>query len=132
MPFHIGAALHGKSGRLVQHQHVGILVEDGIAQCLGIGCIEGHGRSGRGRRRIGKRRDTDRLACFKPLIGLGSFARDPNLPGPQKPFQHGMTEMREMPLEPAIETDFRLIVGNGNRLHSFYGRLFLHSFILGV
>ena len=105
-----GAALHGKPGRLVEDEDLGVLVDQHLRQHVGIALLA-HGA--RGHRALAllvdaERRHAHHLAGLDARVGLGAAAIDADLAGAQQLLQMAEAQAREMRLEPAIEPHARL------------------------
>ncbi len=106
------AALHGEAEGLVEDEHVGVLVERHIAQrarILGVGAR----RCGRGGRVQIERRDADCLPLFETRRGLDALAVDPHLALAADLGEMRERKRRHAPLEPAVEPQARLVLGDG-------------------
>src|SRR5262249_22963111 len=60
----------------------------------------------------------DGLAGLDPVLALGALAVDSDLAGSQELLEGAMTEVGEMPLEPAVQTQTGLVVDDGAHLHA--------------
>ncbi len=104
-----GAALDRKTRRLVEDDHIVVAVEN----CpLDFGDVAGFGLIVRLRRRyirVGQRWNPHFLAGGDSVPGARAFAVDTDLPGAQQFLQTTMAELRKMPLEPAVQADFRIL-----------------------
>ncbi len=115
------AALGGKARRLVEHDRGAVLGNDhafGQRQLL------------RGQRLPGPRLlfgafaaggNAQHLARAQPVGHIGAFAVHPDLPGPGPAADRGKADLRQVPLEPAIEPD-PVIVGRNGELADAVGR----------
>ena len=112
-----GAALHRQPRRLVQHDDLVVLVYDQAADLLGVAVRHGRDLARLGRRRGGDAgRQADGLAGLDPVLALGALAVDADLAGAQKLLQGAVAQLGEMALEPAIEPQAGLVVGDGSGL----------------
>ena len=114
MPLGPGAALHRQPRRLVQHDDLVVLVDDQAADLLGIAVRDGRDLARLGRRRGGDAgRQADGLAGLDPVLALGALAVDADLAGAQKLLQGAVAQLGEMALEPAVQPQAGLVVGDG-------------------
>ena len=97
----LGAALDGEAGRLVEHQHLLVLVDHQRAGELGVavGQDEAFARL----RRVGQRRDTDLRAGLQPGVGLGARAVDADLAGAGHALDLDLGQVRPAATEPAVQ-----------------------------
>ncbi len=106
MAIGIGAALHRKTGGLVDDEHPVVAVQHRVAQqreILRSGARRPAAGFGDGRDGLRQRRHADRLARGDRVAGAGALAIYPDLPGAQQLFEPPVAETRIMPLEPAVE-----------------------------
>jgi hypothetical protein len=111
-----GAALNREAGGLVDDDHVIIAMEDEALQKPFIGRArrDDLGLGSRHRRRQG--RHADALSRGDAVARIGAFAVKPDLARAQQLFEPAMAEFGEMPLEPAVETDFGVLGRHGQGL----------------
>lgn len=122
MAFGFCAALYSKPGRLVEHQHRLVLVDDQRTDEGRVLVAQGPFGLRRGLfDLLAERRHTHRLAGREPCIGLRPRAVDPHLAGAQQFFEPAMGQRRIMPLEPAVEPNAVFVGGNADL------RDFLHA-----
>ncbi len=119
-----GPALHRQAERLVEHEHAGVTVEHQALEILRVARIDPE-RSFRSRRiELAERRDADALPRREAGAGLGAPAVHAHLPGAQQLGERAMGEAREMAAEPAVQPDFRLVLGDGSGLDGAHVRCF--------
>src|SRR5581483_5352024 len=111
------AALHREPRRLVERDHPVVAMDDELLDLgrLAIGNRRPLARLGR-RRRSDAGRQAHGLPLLDPVLALDALAVEPYLAGAQELLQRAMTQIREMPLEPAVEPQARLVAGDGARL----------------
>jgi len=125
-----GAALHGKAGGLVEHQHLVVLMQQHLAQHIVVVAV----LYGVGGERPGgffvdvHRRHSDGLAGVHPAVGLDPAAIDADLPGSEQLLQLREAETGKMRLEPAIEPHARFL---RIYLYELYARHIDYLFNLG-
>ena len=107
-------------GRLVEHDHLGVLVQQHARQQLVVGGMAQVTAGDRAGLRLGvdiHRRDADDLARLDARVGFDAAAVDADLAGAQQFLQRAEAEAGIMDLEPAIEphaglVGFHLLVFN--------------------
>jgi hypothetical protein len=112
-----GAALHRKSHRLVEHEHVGILVErdrfeEGASFFVGL--VAG---SARLRLIEAQRRDAHGLTRLQPVLRLRALAADPHLAFADDALNVGEAQARKARFQKTIHTHAGLVAGDGDVLH---------------
>ncbi len=110
------AALHGEPRGLVERDHVVVLVEHERGQ-KGLVAAR-RGRAGSGLFGVRQRRHADALAGFEPRVGLRAAAVDADLARAQELLQRAVGDVREAPLEPAVEPRARLAGCDLDDLHA--------------
>ena len=115
-----GAALHRKPHRLVQHQHVVVLVERDRLDEGAVLLVAG-GVVARLRRLDLERRDADRLALLQPVLGLRALAVHPHLAFADDALDVAERQARIARLEEAVEPHAVLVGADGDGLHALAG-----------
>ena len=120
MAIDAGAALDGDARRLVENDHLGVLMQQHARQEFVIGGMAQVAAGDRAGLRLGvdiHRRDADDLAWLDAGVGFDAAAIDANLAGAQQLLQGAEAKAGIMNLEPAIEphaglVGFHLLVFN--------------------
>jgi hypothetical protein len=107
VPVEARAALDREAGRLVEHDHLGVLVQHHARKQFGVRGVAQIPPRDRPRLHIlgvdAERRNADRLPGLHARIGFRARAIDADLPGPQELLQRTEAQLWEMHLEPAVE-----------------------------
>ena len=116
----VGPALRRKARWLVDHQRalglldqhgLGLLDLGGLELALGLGLLV---------RRIAARGHANLLSLGQPVVGLHPLAVDAHLPGARPFADRAETDLRQVPLEPAIDAN-PVIVGVHGEAAYFVG-----------
>ncbi len=119
-PGDTGAALHGESGRLVEDEHLVVLVEQHPGQQFAV-ALPAHRLRGQRRATLAvhvERRNAHGLTRLKPRVGLGAAAIDPHLAGAQQLLQVAEAETRIVGLEPAVEPHAAFVLADLDLLYA--------------
>ena len=113
-----GAALHREPHRLVEHQHVVVLVErDRLEERAGLLSASLRGVA-RLRRIELERRDAHRLPGLQPVLRLGALAVHPQLAFADDALDMGERQPRKAGLEEAVDAHAGFVAGHGDGLHA--------------
>ena len=112
----LGAALHGEARRLVQRQHVVVLVEHQAAHERAVAARRAP-RAAPSWRRVGQRRHAHLRAGGQPRLGLGARAVDADLAAAGQLLDLDVAQVRPAPPEPAVEPHAVLGVVDGQGAH---------------
>ena len=114
MPLGARAALHGEARRLVEDDDVFVLVDHQRLDLGGIAIGDGGDFPRlRWRRRRDAGRQADLLPRLDPVLSLDPPPIDTDLPRAQQFLQGSVGQSGEMTLEPAIQPQAGLVVGDG-------------------
>ena len=128
---HSGAALGGKSRRLVEHDRGAVLRNHHRLGLTNLFLGQGPTRQrplALGRGAAGG--DAQDLARSQPVIDRGALAIHPDLPGPRPARDHGEADQRQMALEPAVQPHPIVVRLNGELAYRLADTLITHAIIL--
>ena len=117
-----GAALHREPHRLVEHQHVGVLVErDRFEERAGL--LVGFVAAARAASAASslQRRNAHRLAGLQPVLGLRALAVHPHLAFADDALDVGERRARKPRLEETVDAHAGFVGRDGDVLHALVG-----------
>src|SRR4029079_6653822 len=110
------APLSCEAGRLVQNQSMCVAVDDHLPDELCLIFAERHPLAHRTPGLVGNgigRWHTDDLPCFDTIAGIRLLVVHPHLAGARPAGDEVEADVRHVALEPAVEADAVVVVGNG-------------------
>ena len=112
-----GAALHREAKRLVEHEHVLVLVDDHFFDEIAVALRDAERRlqTDAGFFRLAYNGGyADFHAHFQAVVGLRAFGIDPHLPRTQQLLQIAVTDFGEVHAEPAVEPHLAFGLADAN------------------
>ena len=117
MVLHAGAALCRKAGRLVERNRC-LVLRDQHGFCLSdffVGQFDPFARAAILAFPAG--RDAQDLACLQPVFRFRTLAIDTDLAGTRPAADHGKADLRQIALEPPVQTHAVIILAHGKLAH---------------
>ncbi len=118
-----GAALRGEARRLVQHDGGAVAVEHhrvGLRQLV-VGQLDALALRGAFARAFAAGGHADFLARLDPVLGLGALAVDADLAGARPARDRVEADLRQVPLEPAVQPGAVVVMAHGKAADRVFG-----------